>query len=266
MRIGDIDITVLCDGESTVPGHFFGPTDGHHADMVDEHGRITLPIAAFLLRIGGKNVLLDAGMGPTSVEYTAPNGDHLTLCGGALPRLLAEQGLRPEDIDYVMPTHLHGDHAGWLFPEGRDFFPNAVIRFGEGDWAPWVEGAYDPRFRQGMIDAQASGRVRFIEGDGELLPGLSAMATPGHSPGHISYVISSGTERAIMLGDAISCPLQLQNPEYELIVDADADLAIRTRERIFRELDGTNTLIGGPHFPELRLGRMLIGEGRRYWS
>jgi glyoxylase-like metal-dependent hydrolase (beta-lactamase superfamily II) len=196
MLVGDIEVTVLCDGESVMPGHFFGPTDGHHEGMVDEHGRITLPIAAFLLRLNGKNVLLDAGMGPVSVAWDAPNGDYLTLSGGALPRLLVEQGLRPEDIDYVMPTHLHGDHAGWLFAEGKDFFPNAVIRFGEGDWQPWVEDSVVPGFKEGMLEAQAQGRVQFIEGDGELLPGLSAMATPGHTPGHMSYVISSGTERA----------------------------------------------------------------------
>ncbi len=266
MQVGDIELTVLYDGKSVVPGHFFGPTDGPHADLVDEYGTITLPIAAFLLRIGGKNVLLDAGMGPASFTWNVPNGDRLELSGGALPASLAREGLNPEDIDYVIPTHLHGDHVGWLFPDGKDFFPNATIRFGEGDWEPWVENAPNPHFREGMKKARDSGRITFIEGDGELLPGLTALATPGHSPGHMCYVISSGTDRAIMLGDAISCPLQLQNPEFEIAADADPKLAIRTRDRIFREIEGTNTMVGGPHFPELRLGRVLMGEGRRYWS
>jgi glyoxylase-like metal-dependent hydrolase (beta-lactamase superfamily II) len=265
MRVGDIEVIALCDGETVVPGDFFGPTEGHHHDLVGEDGRIRLPIAAFLLRIGDKNVLLDAGMGPVSINWTNEKGDDLSLNGGALPGLLAAHGVKPEDIHYVMPTHLHADHAGWLFPEGQAFFPNAVIRFGEGDWGPWVDNASDPRFKQGMIDAKAAGRVHFIEHDGEVLPGLSALHTPGHSPGHTSFVISSGQARAIFLGDAISCPLQLQNPEYELVVDADPKLAIATRERIFRELDG-DTLVGGPHFPGLRFGRVLMGEGRRYWT
>ena len=141
-----------------------------HADLVDEHGMITLPIAAFLLRIGGKNVLLDAGMGPNTFVWDVPNGDRLELSGGALPRLLAEQGLLPEDIDYVMPTHLHGDHVGWLFPEGRNFFPNATIRFGEGDWGALGENAPNPYFREGMKQARDQGRIEYIEGDGELLP------------------------------------------------------------------------------------------------
>jgi glyoxylase-like metal-dependent hydrolase (beta-lactamase superfamily II) len=266
MMVGDIEVAVLSDGESIVPGDFFGATDGHHADAVGKDGRIRLPIAAFLLRIGGKTVLLDAGMGPVHIEWTMPSGGELTLHGGGLPAALAAHAVRPEEVDYVMPTHLHADHAGWMFPEGKSYFPNAIIRFGAGDWDPWVENAPDPRFREAMKQARAAGRIQFIEKDGEVLPGLSAMQTPGHSPGHVSYIISSGRQRAIVLGDAISCPLQLQNPEHQLIVDADPQLAIRTREAIFRELDGSaDTMVGGPHFPDLRFGRVLMGEGRRYW-
>jgi hypothetical protein len=79
-------------------------------------------------------------------------------------------------------------------------------------------------------------------------------------------VLSSGTARAIILGDAISCPLQMENAELEAVADVDRQAGIATREIILRELEGSDVLVGGPHFPGLRFGRVMAAEGRRYWS
>jgi hypothetical protein len=70
----------------------------------------------------------------------------------------------------------------------------------------------------------------------------------------------------MILGDAIACPLQIEFPENEGLADMDPELGRATRERVLRELEGDTTLVGGPHFPELRLGRVMLGNGRRYWS
>jgi glyoxylase-like metal-dependent hydrolase (beta-lactamase superfamily II) len=266
MKVGDIEVAVLRDGSTITPGHFFGPLDGHHGGDVAADGTITLPIAAFLLRLGGKNVLIDAGMGPRDLTWAAPSGDNLRLYGGALPGALASEGLRPEEIDYVFPTHLHGEHAGWLFPDGAQYFPNAIIGFGAGDWLPWVENSLEPTFMAGMLEAAEAGRVQLIERDSALLPGLNTMHTPGHTPGHQCFVLSSGTARAIILGDAISCPLQMENAELEAVADVDRQAGIATREAILRELEGSDVPVGGPHFPGLRFGRVMAAEGRRYWS
>jgi hypothetical protein len=79
-------------------------------------------------------------------------------------------------------------------------------------------------------------------------------------------VLSSGEQRAMILGDAISCPLQIAAPELEAAADVDKQLGIETRELVLRELEGSDTLVGGPHFPGLEFGRVLTGRGRRYWS
>lgn len=264
MRIGDLEVTVLCDGESIVPGDLFGAHKGHHSD-IDEHGAMHLPIAAFLIRSGGKTVLIDAGLGPVRHDFTTVEGTRVELWGGKLPEELAKHGVRPEDIDYIFPTHLHADHAGWVIQEARSYFPNAILRFGAGDWEENVVNSLNKNFGEGIKQADAAGRVQLIEKDGELLPGINAMHTPGHTAGHTSYVLSSGTQRAIILGDIISCPLQILNTEMEAIFDTDRKLGVKTRERIMRELD-SDTLIGGPHFPGLRFGRLLEAEGKRYWS
>jgi glyoxylase-like metal-dependent hydrolase (beta-lactamase superfamily II) len=96
------------------------------------------------------------------------------------------------------------------------------------------------------------------------VPGVDLLMTPGHAPGHLSVVVSSGLERALLLGDAIVFPVQLDEPAWSSIGDVDPARARRTRERLFRELE--NPGIVGAHFPELRFGRLLTGRGRTWIS
>ena len=266
MQIGDLRVDVLQDGETSGPADFFGEThDGHHADMVVD-GRIELPIACFLVRTGGLNVLIDAGMGPTVFDWTPAPGKQMRLRGGDLPQMLAKHGLGPEDIDLILPTHMHQDHGGWIINDGAPFFPKAKVRFGAGDWDGVVETSKWAGHTEGMRALREAGRVDLIEADGEVAPGITALATPGHTPGHQCYILSSGTQRAMILGDIISCPLADRAARSaEALADMDKELSIKTRDRILRELDG-ETLVGGPHFPGLRFGRVMMGESRRYWS
>ncbi|HEY3697316.1 MBL fold metallo-hydrolase [Phenylobacterium sp.] len=265
MRIGDLEVEVLQDGSARGPADMFGVAENSaHADMVHD-GHIELPIACFLVRTAGKTVLIDAGMGPTVFDWTPKPGRNMRLEGGKLPAALARVGVSPEDIDLILPTHMHQDHGGWIIAHGAPFFPNAVVRFGAGDWDAVVETSKWEGHAEGMRALRAAGRVELIEHDGEVAPGIAALATPGHTPGHQCYVLSSGGQRAMILGDIISCPLQIEAPEREALADMDKQLSIATRDRILRELDG-ETLVGGPHFPGLRFGRVLMGEGRRYWS
>jgi len=268
MKIGDLEVHVLRDGTSEIPGHFYGEHGGDHGDEIGADGVMRLPIAAFLIRTGGKTVLLDAGLGTAKFDFVTSDGHRTVLNGGELPGRLAALGVQPGDVDYVIPTHLHSDHSGWVIHEHRRFFPNATIRFGAGDWDEQVLNENSPGvpgFKQAMKQAMADGRIELIERDGEILPGISAMHTPGHTAGHTSFVLSSGDSRAIILGDIISCPMQIRNAEMEVVFDTDPKLAVKTRERIMRELDG-DTLVGGPHFPGLRFGRVLLAQGKRYWS
>jgi glyoxylase-like metal-dependent hydrolase (beta-lactamase superfamily II) len=265
MRIGELEIIALKDGMAVTPVEYYPPAhDTVHGDLIKD-GRMDLPIGFFLVRTAGMNVLIDCGMGPLNLSYDSGRAKGMSLVGGELPAALASVGLGPADIDLILPTHMHIDHGGWLIQDGAAYFPKAMVRFGAGDWDAVVEPTSVPGFVEGMRDLRAAGRVELIERDGEVAPGISALATPGHTPGHTSFVISSGEQRAMIFGDIITCPLQIEAPEGEAMADMDKQLAIRTRERILRELDG-ETLVGGPHFPGLRFGRVLMGQGRRYWS
>ncbi len=92
------------------------------------------------------------------------------------------------------------------------------------------------------------------------------MAMPGHTPGHAGIVLSSGTERAFVMGDAISCPVQLSESEWSGLGDVDSKLARQTQEAVALEAEASGALLGASHFPGLMFGRVLRGEGRRYWE
>lgn len=265
-RVGDLEIAAVRDGVSLVDPSIFGSPDldAHHG-LVGADGMIALPIAAFVVHTHGVTALIDCGIGDRSVEWTPEGRRTQRLEGGALLDGLDAVGVTAADVDVVLLTHLHLDHNGWIWSDGAPTFPNARVRFGSPDWDALVDGT-DGASADSMRRLAEYGDIEPIDGDGEVLPGISALATPGHTPGHTMFVLSSGGERAMILGDAISCPVQIEAPELEALADVDRRRGVETRERVLRELEGTDTLVSGPHFPGLEFGRVLRGQGRRYWS
>jgi glyoxylase-like metal-dependent hydrolase (beta-lactamase superfamily II) len=265
-HLGDIDVIGLQDGASFVSPDVFGESDSAaHREMVGDDGRAELPISAFVVRSSGVTAIVDAGLGDRVVQWEPEGKGPQRLEGGRLPAALAAARIDPTEIDLVLLTHLHLDHDGWVWADDAPFFPNATVRFGRPDWDALVEGSTSETAVM-MRNLQDAGRLDPIDGDGEVAPGISTLATPGHTPGHTMYVLSSQGQRAVILGDAISCPVQIAAPQLEALADVDRKLGIATRERILRELEGSDTLVGGPHFPGLEFGRVLVGEGTRYWS
>lgn len=211
------------------------------------------------MRTGRRTVLVDAGLGPRRLEWSV---------GGELPAALAAVGVAPADIDTVVCTHLHLDHAGWLVDGDEPFFANATVRFGAQDWQRWVEEApAGDRVRQAMLVLDSRHRLDPISRDGEALaPGITARAAPGHTLGHHVVVLSSGDQRLLLLGDSVICPAQLQEEDWEAMSDMDATLARRTRDALWAELEGTSTSFTAGHFPGLQFGRVMRGAGRRFFA
>lgn len=261
MRVGDIEIVALSDGECRLtPQWYVGFDNERHAAMLSENGTIDIPIGCYLVRTGDRTLLLDAGLGPKSAGWAD---------GGALPDQLAGAGVTPADIDTVVCTHLHVDHTGWLVHEGEPFFPNATVWFGAADWQHFVEepDAFHVETAEAMKLLRDRDRLEGVDGDMvPIAPGVTARHTPGHTLGSYSLVLSSGDDRAVLLGDAVECPLQVEEPDFHIISDVDPDLAKRTRELLWRELEGSDTLVGAAHFPGLQFGRILAGHGRRWFG
>jgi glyoxylase-like metal-dependent hydrolase (beta-lactamase superfamily II) len=106
-------------------------------------------------------------------------------------------------------------------------------------------------------------RVELCDGDAVVTSGITLVPTPGHTPGHCSLLVSSRGERAVVLGDAIHCPLQIAHPEWAFAADVNPAAAARARAALLRELDAPHTRVVGPHFPDAVFGRVLGGPVAR---
>jgi glyoxylase-like metal-dependent hydrolase (beta-lactamase superfamily II) len=264
--VGAIQVAAVADGYVEVPPAAVLPRAdwAAHRELIGADGLLRLSVGGFLVRTEDRTVLVDAGFGLPSDDP-----DSSIFRCGLLPASLRSLGVAPAEVDTVVCSHLHGDHAGWLVSDGRPFFPNATVRFGVADWAALIENVEAPAvgepLRAGMRMLEREGRLDPVRADGEAIaPGVTTRAAPGHTPGHQLIVISSGADRLTILGDVIACPLQITQPDLEISADVDPELAKRTRDTIVRELEGER--VSGPHFPDLKLGRILRGEGRRYYT
>jgi glyoxylase-like metal-dependent hydrolase (beta-lactamase superfamily II) len=257
MRVGELEILPVIDGVARLPisEPFIGmPAEAWapHRQFLDADGMLELAIGGFLLRGNGRVVLIDTGVGQGGGAFV----------GGAFLDNLAAHGVAPEDVTDVLFTHLHFDHVGWATQQGRVVFEHATYRCDQRDWAHFVGPDEGATRKLAPIES----RMEFWSSGGPLLPGIDAMITPGHTPGSTVFVVSDGVDRAMLLGDVVHCPVELVDEEWAGMGDVDPALAIRTRNALARELEGTDTPVAAAHFPGLEFGRLLGGaHGKRQW-
>lgn len=279
--IGDIGVTFVPDGyiTSTPGGSYPGSTQklwDANRHLLDDDGLLVMSLGTLLVRTAGKVVLIDLGWGPSSMAMGGGSGPSTgRISGGAMVGNLATVGIQPKDVDVVLFSHLHRDHTGWIVEptsageaHGEVMFPGAVHCVSEAEWEYWTRQAASgvgpaPSPEQLTVLEQ---RLSFVHDGDRPVPGIDVVGTPGHTPGHLSFVISAGDERAVVLGDSVHCPIEMQEPELTFVVDVDPALAQRTRLHLERELTQPATLAAGPHFADLVFGRLLKGEGRAAWS
>jgi len=247
MQIGDLEVLPVRDGTAYFPASqaFSGTTAedwAPHSQLLTDDGLLPLELGGFLVRGRGRVAVVDAGVGSITGPYA----------GGAFLDSLAAHGVTPEDVTDVLFTHLHFDHVGWATQKGEVVFPNATYRCDRRDWAHFV--GPDPGATKKLSPVSRP-----------LLPGVDVLAAPGHTPGSTVIVLSSGTDRALLLGDVAHCPVQLVDDEWAILGDVDPALARRTRTALAREIEGTGVPVAGVHFPGMRFGRLLPGEGGRRW-
>lgn len=249
-RVGDVLVTALVDGSIVIPIEYLQNITPEDYDSILRAGGRRPPyhsaINAFLLQWPGHTVLIDAGtsnnMGPGA---------------GKLPANLAAAGVSPGDIGAILMTHLHIDHAGGLLDlSGNPAYPAAELVVSETEMAFWHDDAAKaaaPDARQEGFDsarkwvAPYAARTRLFTG-GEVLPGITAMALPGHTPGHTGYLISSGGEKLLVWGDVMHVPvLQSARPEVTLGFDSDPAMAAETRRRTLAMAADQDLLVTGMH-------------------
>lgn len=259
MSVGDRKLVAMADGFFRMPKDFLGsdhhPTAAYDALEAD-YGEVRLPIGCFLLP-GEMTTLIDAGFGPH--DYSGLG----VMVGGRLLERLQEQGVTPGDVDVVALSHLHLDHIGWVADaDGQPTFPKATVQVGQGDWDYFVRDGRDPvlapNIRHALLELADHGQLELLDGETQIVPGLTRMPAPGHTPGHSVFVVHDAHERVLLFGDALYCPHQLTETDWSAASDVDPFMASRTRERFLRDLDEHGGSALGCHFPELIAARVLV--------
>jgi glyoxylase-like metal-dependent hydrolase (beta-lactamase superfamily II) len=208
-------------------------------------------VGSYVLRSPEITVLVDTGVGPQAMGP-----------GGKLLVELENSGVQPEDVNTVFLTHLHGDHLGWsVRPDGEPVFPNARYVTQAVEWeisAPYLGRAIAALDERGVLE--------LLDGEEPVSEELTAIPTPGHSPGHSSLLVSSGGEQALVSGDAIVHPAQATEPTWNVQFDMDKEQAARTREMLLAWLEADGITVAAGHIPGSGFGRIARDGGGRYWQ
>jgi glyoxylase-like metal-dependent hydrolase (beta-lactamase superfamily II) len=263
ISLGERTVHALSDGQWRMPRDFLGDVRAHDA-LADENGEVLLPIG-FMYVPGEPSVLIDTGVGP----IVRP-----TLTGGALAGHLEALGVGAKDVDIVALTHLHVDHVGGLATsDGDPVFPSAQIVLGRQDWRGFLgdEGVGGSpglplldHLEHALRDLDKRGRVTQIDGEERIAPGVTAIVTGGHTPGHAVYLIEGHGRGLLWFGDMIDCPQQLTETGWAAASDNDPERARQVRGSLWREIEDTGRLGIGSHFPSLQVGTVQSGVWRPY--
>ncbi len=225
-------------------------------------------VNAFLVNTGSKLVLIDSG--------TSKPGSPMP--SGVLQNLKAS-GYTPEQVDIVLITHMHGDHTGGLLDSnGKPAFPNATIWTAKAESYYWLStdiaakspADAQPRFKMARDIAApylATDRWKTFENGFEHVPGIKAVASSGHTPGHTVYEITSDGQTLVAIGDTVhSVAVQFTEPNVSCDYDKDQPEAIASRLALFKSLSARNTLVAGAHLPFPGIGRLHVdGEDTYTW-
>jgi len=270
MMLGNMEVTALYDGYVNLDTKLFhGISEPDMQKLLarmftDSKSGIQTAVNAFLVNTGSHLVLVDAG----TAQCFGP-----TL--GAIKNNLRAAGYQPEQVDTILLTHLHPDHACGITDQGKAAFPNATVYASKADGDYWLNkeiALKAPQDAQPMFklaqDAVApyaeQGKLKLYRPGDRLLPDLDVIATPGHTPGHTSYLFSSGGQKLLLWGDIVhSHSLQFAKPDVAVDFDTDSKQAIATRQKVFADAAENKLWIGGAHLPFPGLSHMRV-EGNGY--
>jgi glyoxylase-like metal-dependent hydrolase (beta-lactamase superfamily II) len=269
-KLGELELTAVSDGYFQLNGPLFVNISDEElgealtAAFLDPTATPRLGVTAHVVRGGGRTLLIDSG----TADLFGP-----TL--GRFPAALAALGVAPESVDAVLLTHMHPDHLGGLLADGAPAFPNATLHVNEADLAFWTDEAtasrapeqMQPFFARSRATAAAWGdRVSPFGADGEVLPGATSLALPGHTVGHTGFRLTSGDAEIVVFGDAASsAAIQFSHPEAGLVFDTDAAQAAATRARLFDMLAADRTLVAGTHLPFPGIGHVARSGEAYAW-
>jgi len=268
IRIGRFTVTALTDGYADMPYNFFpgrSPADVEQAAVAQSTARpsgVRFLFNQYLIDDGQRRILIDAGAAGSIGET------------GKLPQALATLGLKLDQIDAVIVTHMHQDHMGGLIAGGKNNYPKAELYIDRRDVKHWT----DPAKRAGAPDYLQTSfqmadevmrlypRLQAIDGEREIVPGVSIVDLTGHTPGHIGVRVEDGGKSMIMVSDMIFPVVHPAATDVFFLFEQDRDAARAMRDRFFPRAAAEGALIAATHMPFPGLGRIVSDRGQTRWE
>jgi glyoxylase-like metal-dependent hydrolase (beta-lactamase superfamily II) len=269
--IGDVRVTKVVEHELPIPLNGLltdvpeGAADRHgwlKPDFLDDAGLARLSIHGLVIDTGERRILVDTCVGNLREGLVFPPAESTFIDA------LAAAGYAIEDIDTVVCTHLHFDHVGWNTRlEGGKWvvtFTNARYLIGRVEWEHWssTDGDYS-NVGETVRPVVEAGAADLVEVDHQICPEVRLVPTPGHTPGHVSVVIESGGQRAVITGDMAHHPLQFAEPDIGAPADSDSPMAAKTRRVFLAEREQDSALVIGTHFGGPTAGR-IVADGETW--
>ena len=274
-KVGDFEVTQVADGARTfpMPDTFVVNQKKEDALAAAEaaympKGQVTIPFKPMVINTGSKLVVIDTGNGLGAFEQSK----------GAVGQMNANMiaaGIDPKQVDIVLISHFHGDHVNGLKkPDGSLVYPNAEIKVPATEWAFWADeanaskanGFNKPNFAnvKKAFDGLAD-KVTKFEWDKEVAPGITAVGTPGHTPGHTAFVVASGNGRLLVQSDVSNIPaLFVRKPDWHVAFDNDPAMAQATRHKFYDMAATEKAPVVGYHFSFPSVGHIeKDGNGYR---
>ncbi len=269
MALGDFEVTALSDGTVALPvDKLLTNTKPGQVQKALAKSYLKAPVETsvngYLVNTGGKLILIDTGAAG--------------LFGPTLGKLLANlkaSGYQPEQVDDVYLTHMHPDHVGGLMAGNQRVFPNATIRADQREADFWLSAANldqapaDAKgfFQGAMVSLNpyvAAGKFQPFSGETDLAPGIRAIPTPGHTPGHAIYAIESKGEKLVVWGDLMHvAAVQFAEPAVTIQFDSDPKAAAPQRKRAFADSAKKGYYVAIAHVAFPGIGK-LRADGRGY--
>ena len=278
LKVGGVEIVALSDMNlpfpmpltqlfPSAPAEAWEPYKGLYPDAF-EQDHMLIEIGCYLVRSEGQTILIDTGYGEGPIEAIGGRK-------GELMDDLIAKGIRPEEVNTVFISHLHSDHVGWNVVErdGRlePAFPNARYVAHQADLDHFrradIQAASTFPFMDRCVESIVGmGLFDTLTEDANLTGEVRALHTPGHTPGHMSILVSSQGAEALIQGDVLVHPAQVTEDDWNCHFDFDWPLSTETRRKMLEDVEAQGTPVVSCHFPAPGFGTVVRREGRRYWQ
>jgi glyoxylase-like metal-dependent hydrolase (beta-lactamase superfamily II) len=269
MMLGDFEVTALSDGTGAFPvDKLLTDTTPEKVDQALARAFLKSPVQtsvnAYLINTGSRLILVDTG-----------GGRMLGATFGRLVPNLRAAGYKPEEVDDIYITHMHSDHAGGLVDGDRIVFPNAIVHADQHEGGYWLDSAQmdkAPAAAKGSFQGAMAifnpyikaGHYKAFDGDTDFGNGVKAIATRGHTPGHVTYAVESKGQTMLVLGDLIHvADVQLDDPSITIRFDSDSKAAAIQRRREFDDAAKGGFFLAAAHISFPGIGH-LRANGRGF--